>query len=134
MSTAANPGPNNLILLAVIGIGAYWLFTRRAAAGPVYTTGAQQQPSRASTDLAKLGLAVQGTNLIGRLLTNLGTAGGYYSARPNITQQGLENVAAIYNSDSNPDLNGSVSDWLSSSVDGLAVNPPGNVGAYDWYQ
>jgi len=131
MSSAASPNPNNLMLLAVIGIGAYWLFSRRAlAAQPVvYANGNQSK----STDLAKLGLVVQGTNLIGRLLTNLKAPGGYYSGSSNITQQGLENIAAINNSDSNPDLNGSVSDWLGGGVDGLALNPPGNVAAYDWY-
>lgn len=129
MTTAANPGPNNLLLLAVIGIGAYWLFSRRAMAQPIYTTG--QPRTSASNDLAKLGIAVQGTNLIGRLLTNLTTKP---AAQQVYTQQGLENIAAINRSDSDPDLNGSVSDWLSSSVDGLAVNPPGNVSAYEWYQ
>lgn len=131
MSTAASPNPNNLILLAVIGIGAYWLFSRRAmAAQPVvYANGNQSK----NTDLAKLGLVVQGTNLIGKLFTNLKAAGGYYSATPNITQQGLENVAHINRSDSDPDLNGSVSDWLGGSADGLAVNPPGNVAPFDWY-
>lgn len=131
MSAATSPNPNNLMLLAVIGIGAYWLFSRRAlAAQPVvYANGNQSK----NTDLAKLGLVVQGTNLIGRLLTNLKAPGGYYSGSSNITQQGLENIAAINNSDSNPDLNGSVSDWLGGGVDGLALNPPGNVAAYDWY-
>lgn len=131
MSTATSPNPNNLILLAVIGIGAYWLFSRRAmAAQPVvYANGNQSQ----NTDLAKLGLLVQGTNLIGKLFTNLKGAGSFYSGSSNLTQQGLENIAAIHNSDSNPDLNGSVSDWLGGSADGLAINPPGNVAPFDWY-
>ena len=133
MSAATSPNPNNLILLAVIGIGAYWLFSRRAVAAQpvVYANGNQSRNT--STDLAKLGLVVQGTNLIGRLLTNLKAPGGYYSGSSNITQQGLENIAAINNSDSNPDLNGTISDLLSGSADGLAINPPGNVAPLDWF-
>lgn len=129
MSAAANPGPNNLLLLAVIGIGAYWLMTQRARA---QTAVVNTNRTATANDLAKLGLVVQGTNLIGRLLTKIGAPGSFYSTTPNITQQGLENVAAINRSDSDPDLNGSISDYASGAIDGLAVNPPGNTAAYDW--
>lgn len=52
------------------------------------------------------------------------------------TAQGAANAANAANRDSNPDLNGSVSDYVSN--DGIALNPPGFNSAYDftkenWY-
>lgn len=135
MSTAASPNPNNLLLLAVIGIGAYYFLTRRAVAGPVVNLTAQQQAAqqaaaRQQSTLAKLGLAIQGTNLIGTLLSKINAPGSFYAGGQ--TQQGYLNAAAINNSDSDPSLNGSISDYATGAIDGLAVNPAGNVGAFDW--
>lgn len=133
MSAATSPNPNNLILLAVIGIGAYWFLTRRAVAAPVNLTAQQQAAVNAQkqqSNLAKLGLAIQGTNLIGTLLSKINAPGSFYAGGQ--TQQGYLNAAAINNSDSDPSLNGSISDYATGAIDGLAVNPPGNVAAFEW--
>lgn len=135
MSTAANPGPNNLLMLAVLGIGAYWFLTRRAVASTAVSLTAQQQQAQAAKNqknAATLGLLTAGTNVIGQLLTKIGAPGSFYSTTPTLTQQGYLNASYINQSDSNPDLNGSVADWASSAVDGLAINPPGNNATFDW--
>lgn len=45
--SAAAPNPNNMMMLAVIGIGAYWLMSRNAHAQRV--TGARQGASGGNT-------------------------------------------------------------------------------------
>nr|WP_315242849.1 hypothetical protein [uncultured Albidiferax sp.] len=75
----ASPSPNNMIMLAAIGIGAYWFMTRKAAAQPVYVrpgAGAAQTNGGAVTGQ----LISQGGNLLGQLLKNLGSGGGVGSA------------------------------------------------------
>lgn len=43
--SAAAPNPNNVLLLALLGIGAYYLFSRQqAGATTIVRPGAQQQP------------------------------------------------------------------------------------------
>ena len=67
---AAAPNPNNnLILLAVIGIGAYWMLSRRAVAQPVY--GAQR-PGNGSANARLLNT---GLNAMGRLFSGFGGGG-----------------------------------------------------------
>lgn len=58
--SAAAPNPNNLLMLAVIGIGAYWLMTRRAMA----QQPAVYRPSSSSNTASNISSAV---NAISRL-------------------------------------------------------------------
>lgn len=121
MSSAASPNPNNLILLAVIGIGAYWLMTRRAVAQPVY----QGRP------VAQQGNNTAGIiNALGGLFRGIGGSGGgggggyvpssFY--QPNTPRQVIDRAAAAADRDNDPAYNGSVSDYVGN--DGLAFNPP----------
>lgn len=128
MSTASSPGPNNMLLLAVLGIGAYYLMTRRAVAQPMYQG---QQPSRAAQNASLIGA---GLNAIGNLFKGgsssgstvpyLGTYDGRSQSQWDVTPQGSDGPR--YN---NP------SAYVAG--DGVAVNPPFN-SAYDftnepWY-
>jgi hypothetical protein len=122
MSAASSPGPNNLLLLAVLGIGAYYLMTRRAVAQPVYQG---QQPNNAAQNasLVGAGLGIL-NNLLGRGSSGsstplLGTWDGRSQSQWDVTPQGPNGPR--YN---NP------SAYVSGGFDGAAVNPPFN-SAYD---
>lgn len=69
--SAAAPNPNsNLLLLAVVGIGAYWMFSRRAMAmQPGYMTPQQ------SNQAAKYNLGASAINALGKLFG--GSSSGY---------------------------------------------------------
>lgn len=76
MTVSPSPGNQNLILLAVIGIGAYWFMTQKAAAAaaPVYVrpgAGAAQTNGGAITGQ----LIGQGANLLGQLFKGLSGSG-----------------------------------------------------------
>lgn len=125
MSAAASPGPNNILLLAVLGIGAYYLMTRRVMAQPMYQ---QPQPGMSTADKVGLAGAALGaiTGIIGKFsgggggsVPLLGTWDGR-SAQPwDVTPQGP--TGPQYN---NP------SAYVSGGADGLAFNPV-NVSAFD---
>jgi len=69
--SAVAPNPNsNLLLLAVLGIGAYWVMSRRAMAQPVYVN-----PGQSST-AARYNLIGQGVNAIGRIFGGMGGSTG----------------------------------------------------------
>lgn len=128
--SAAAPNPNNLILLGLLGIGAYWLFSKQAMARPAMQTAQRpMQPQAGSTD--KLNGAANLLNSVGRLfgganpIVNLRT--DYYTGRLSTSQYNAAANAA--RSDSDPDLNGSVSDWVGN--DGISYNPPGNQSVWD---
>lgn len=115
MSAATSPGPNNLLLLAVLGIGAYYLMTRRVAAQPAYAT----RPT--TTTQERAGLIAAGANALGGLFSRLGGSGsvpllGTYDGRAqtpwDVTPQGPDGPR--YN---NP------SAYVGGGNDGLAVNP-----------
>lgn len=75
--SAAAPNPNNLMMLAVIGIGAYWLMTRRAQAQPM------PRPGTSAGNTA--GMINTGLNALGRLF-------GGSSGQPNpVVWDGLTN-------------------------------------------
>lgn len=101
---AAAPNPNsNLLLLAVIGIGAYWLMSRRAVAAPVYMPANGQQNAQAAENAARMNLIGTGVNALSRLI-----GGGGSGQR-------------------NPIV------WDNLTNDGYAVNNPGNISAWDWW-
>jgi len=114
MSAASSPNPSNLLLLAVLGIGAYWMLSRRAVAQPVY--GAQR-PSNGATNAQLLNT---GLNALGRLFSGFGGGGsagaGTYDGRAqmpwDVTPDGNTGQRA-----NNP------SAYVSGGNDGLAVNP-----------
>lgn len=118
MSAAASPGPNNLILLAVLGIGAYYLMTRRAyAQQPVYANG---KPT--TTTAERVSMIAAGANAIGNLFSRFGGSAsapllGTYDGRAaqpwDVTPQGPDGPR--YN---NP------SAYVSGGSDGIAYNPP----------
>lgn len=124
MSAASSPGPNNLLLLAVLGIGAYYLMTRRAVAQPMYAT----RPTTTTQERASLIAA--GANAIGSIFGRLGGTGtsavpllGTYDGRAqtpwDVTPMGADGPR--YN---NP------SAYVSS--DGIAAAPL-NVSAFDYF-
>lgn len=131
--SAAAPNPNNMLILAVLGIGAFWFMTRRAAAAPIVLTGQQ------SNNAAKANLAASGINALTKLL------GGVAAARP------MSNAAAgtpsnLFNYDTwfgagslgtqggNFDFSGAAPGFADYfSADAVAVNPAGTLGAgWEW--
>lgn len=124
MSAASSPNPSNLLLLAVLGIGAYWMLSRRAVAQPVY--GAQR-PSNGSANAQLLNT---GLNALGRLFSGFGGGGsagaGTYDGRAqtpwDVTPDGNTGQRA-----NNP----SAYVAPSASNDGVVVNSP-FVPAYEW--
>lgn len=131
MSAASSPNPNNLILLAVLGIGAYWVFSRQAMAQPY----AAARPAGSNT-ANNLSGAAQLLNAGGNLLKGLfggsaaprvNTNTAYYSGQ--LTPGQYNTAAGAARADSDPDLNGSYADWVRN--DGAAYNPPGNTSAWD---
>lgn len=122
MSAATSPGPNNLMLLALLGFGAYYLMTRRVAAQPAYAT----RPT--TTTQERAGLLAAGANALGGLFSRLGgssgsvpllgTSDGRSQTQWDVTPQGPDGPR--YN---NP------SAYVAGGSDGLAVNP---VNASPW--
>lgn len=105
MSAATSPNPNNMLLLMVVGVGAYWFLTRRAVAQPYYPQ--QQQPSRSAQNTQAVGaLLGAGIGALGRLFG--GSAG-----------------------QSNPVIWDNLTNDMPR-IDGVAVNPP-NQSAFDWW-
>lgn len=102
--SAAAPNPNNMLLLAVIGIGAYWLMTRRAMAQPVAV-----RPGSSANNTA--GMINAGVNALGQLFGGGRSSGGQ---RNPIVWDGLTN------------------DMPSPRDDGVAVNNP-FTSAFDWW-
>ena len=114
MSTASSPGPNNLLLLAVLGIGAYYLMTRRAIAQPMYQSQAGRAAQNASilgAGLNALGNLFKGGGSSGSTVPYLGTYDGRSQSQWDVTPQGPDGPR--YN---NP------SAYVAS--DGVAANPP----------
>ena len=107
---AAAPNPNsNFLLLAVIGIGAYYLMSRRAVAGTgngYYVTPSGAQVAQAQENVARYNLIGTGVKSLTGLLGGLvGSSGG----------------------NSNPIL------WDGLTNDGWAANPAGGLSAFDWW-
>lgn len=99
MSAASpSPNPSNLILLAVLGIGAYWFMTQRATAGTRATVPSNGQggimPSSGYATASILQWAANDKNLwsgvtkiLGGSATPAQTA-GYYAANNSYNGQG----------------------------------------------
>lgn len=138
MSTASAPNPNNLILLAVLGIGAYWLFSRQAMAMPYGAARPVGQGSTAAQNANGVAQLVNaGANLVGRLFGTGGStspaAGGAQriynddtAGQPGYGWQYFTDGTAIsptgtYYYEGQPI-------W---SPDGQVFNPPGNVSSWD---
>ncbi|CAN7402993.1 hypothetical protein LJR129_002491 [Acidovorax sp. LjRoot129] len=129
MSAATSPGPNNLLILAVLGIGAYYLMSRRAMAQPVYQQGGQpgrtaQNASIIGAGLGALNNLFRGSGSSGSGVPLNGTYDGRSQTQWDVTPQGPGGPQ--YN---NP------SAYVAN--DGVAANPPFN-SAYDfsneyWY-
>lgn len=140
MSTAA-PNPNKTLLLAMLGIGAFWFMTRRATAQPMPIRTGTQQGSGASTANA-IGNIVNG---LGRIFGGSGSGSGTGSQG----SAGAGRVSEIFNDDVpgqpgygwkyytdgtaiGPDgtyYQGDKAIWSPSS-DQIAYNPPGNQDVY----
>jgi hypothetical protein len=104
--SAAAPNPNNLLMLAVIGIGAYWLMTRRVMAQPQYTTRPQSNANNTAA------LINAGGNLLSKLIGSGGSR-GTYSPQNWASTDGRYNDMPIYS-------------------DGVAANNP-YASPYDWW-
>lgn len=118
----ASPNPMNLMLLAGLGIGAYWFMTRRAQAAPVAVApaGGGQAPSQGLANAnALVNLVGSVSKLFGGAQNLLGTYDGRAASPWDVSPNGT--AGPTYN---NP------SAYVSSALDGLAFNPPVG-GAYD---
>ncbi len=136
MSAASSPNPNNLILLAVLGIGAYWLFSRQAMAQPYQARPGQPANQTAQNVNAGANLLNAGARLLSGLFGGGSTSAPAGAARipnddtagqPGYGWQYFTNGTAI--SPTGTYYHNGQAVW---SPDGAAVNPPGNVSAYDW--
>lgn len=139
MSTASAPNPNNMILLAVLGIGAYWLFSRQAMARPV-TAIRPAGSNAAQTAGTTANLINAGANVLGKLFGGSGaavpTGTGYVREIANDDLPGQAGYGWKYYGDGTAISptgtyyqNGEAV-WSPSS-DSVAFNPPGNVSAFD---
>ena len=121
---------NKTILLAVCALGAFWIMSRRSAvAGTVAARPATSTSSNAagwanviSNGINALGNAFKGSS---GTMSNSFYGGGASSATMAAAQQAQW-------ADSNPDLNGSIADYVGGAADGLAINLPGNSDPWSW--
>ena len=136
--SAAAPNPNNMIILAVLGIGAFWFMSRRATAAPI-VLGQQQQATQAS----KNNLIASGLNSLVKLVgMGVGSANGAPAGNSaaNSFFGALNPWAAGFVSPTNYDVLGPLggSDSLAYGLSGyfsndaLALNPVGIGGGYDF--
>ncbi|MCM3565923.1 hypothetical protein [Hydrogenophaga intermedia] len=121
MAAASSPNPMNLLLLAGVGIAAFWAFSRMrgqgAAPAPIYPTPAQNQQalqgSRAETDALKYQLAA---GLLGKAFDFFGERAKGNDPYSLATGWGT----------------GMANGWgVPLSSDGVAYNPGGNTSAQD---
>lgn len=137
--SAASPQPNNTLLLAVLGIGAFWLMTRRATAQTVpVRTGAGTSTSSSNTAGA-IGNILNGLGRVfggsGSATTSTGTTGRVgeianddVPGQPGYGWRYFTDGTVIgpdgtYYQDGQPI-------W-SPSTDQIAYNPPGNESVWD---
>ena len=128
MSTTMNMSPKNLMILAALGIGAYFLTTRRAVAGT--TTGQvplpwSQSPTRAITANGQPAAGNQGLVTAGlNLFNNLISAG----SAPLVRTPG-------FNPGYYPDTAGEVEarNYYLANPDAFAVNPPTSYQSNDGF-
>lgn len=117
--SAAAPNPQNLIVLAAIGIGVYWFMTKHKVAAATPPTQAVSNPY---TNVASAANTV--ANVVGAVsrLFNGGNAAGTTDGRSasdwSPASTGANNPSAYL---------------ASSAVDGVAANYPGNTSVYDAY-
>lgn len=113
--SAAAPNPNNLIMLAVVGVGVYWFMTRRKVAAATAPTQAVSNPYTGVMNATNTLANVVGT--VSRLFNGgmtPGTVDGRSASPWSPSDTGANNPSAF-----------------SSAVDGAAYNPPGDVSPYD---
>lgn len=143
--SASAPNPNNMILLAVLGIGAYWLFTKQAMARPAMQTAPRPGGGGSTTGQNLQGAA----NLIGAIGglfrpgapyvgSNQGASGGGFvreiinddlPGQPGYGWSYYENGTAI--SPNGTYYHQGVPVWSPTGNDAVAFNPPGNASAWD---
>lgn len=108
--SAAAPNPENLIVLAAIGIGVYWFMTKRRVAAGTVPTQAVSNPytgvANAANTVANVAGALRG------LFGGGASSGSSWSP----ADTGANNPSAYV---------------ASSAVDGVAANIPGNSSVYD---
>lgn len=128
MSDTNNMNPKHLMLLALLGIGAYLLTTKRANAATSSTAGQawRQSPTRAISPLqpaGNQGVVAAGVNLFSQLFSG-GTAALYRTPDfvPTYTPDTVGEVAA--------------QDVYRSNPDAFASNPPnyGEINSTPWAQ
>ena len=114
---SAAPNPSKFLLIAALGVGAYWFASRRASAAPVVTAAARRPAASSGGSL----LSAVG-HLVGNLL---GTS--------NTSPAALATGAAVGAANAVSDANYAGADFsrmASSAVDGVAANVP-NMAVYD---
>lgn len=120
MSSAASPNPNNMMMLAVIGIGAYWLMTRRAVARPV---NAPASAASAGNALASVVNALGG--LFGKTAASAAQPYPYYGTYDGRAAQPWDTTPA----DSGGAEYNNPSAYVAPGSDNVAYNP---VGSTPW--
>ena len=127
MSAASSPSPNNLLLLAVLGIGAYYLMTRRVYAQQPYANG---RPTTTTSE--KIGLLNAGANALGQLFKGFGGGSGSVPLLGTYDGRAAQPWDVTPYGDDGPRYN-NPSAYVAGGNDGLPVNPV-NSSPFDYTQ
>jgi len=117
---------DKIILLGVIGLGAFMILQRRPVAGTVAPAAQQRQGNSAASWAQAIATGIAG---LGGLFSNRASASDAWRSdpiyAPYIRQGATTHAQAAAWRDSDPDVNGSITDYVGS--DGIAFNAPNNV-------
>lgn len=126
---------DKIILLGVIGLGAFWLMQRRPVSGTLAPS--QRQGSNSAAGWAQA-IASGISGLFGNRGANSAGASGAWASNPFYSKYAAQGATtesqAAHWRDDDPDVNGSIADYASSARDGIAFSPPNNVDPWAYAQ